>query len=258
MGNNLCLVCQKELEFSQHLFCSQKCSGVNSAFKVSSETFEIEEELLGIFKNNNYLPTGTLTEIGIRYGKTRERIRQLANRVIPNITNLNKKGKQKLCRFCGSVVDRRTRLVFCSDKCQIKQREAVVPHCSGCGTTDNLYPHAKKDVKSWVCRKCNTERVTKYYHTKRGREVMNRNGRLSAKRHRTEYNARCILHYHVRKGDVVKPRSCEICGVWGEVVAHHKDYTKPLEVNWLCRECHRIEHRKKNLTTTNEYATMTI
>lgn len=33
---------------------------------------------------------------------------------------------------------------------------------------------------------------------------------------------------------------CEICGEWAE--AHHTDYTKPLDVRWLCPAHHREEH----------------
>jgi hypothetical protein len=52
----------------------------------------------------------------------------------------------------------------------------------------------------------------------------------------------------VRRGLLV-PQPCERCGFEGrckdgrrKVHAHHDDYSKPLEVRWLCKACHHIEH----------------
>lgn len=44
-----------------------------------------------------------------------------------------------------------------------------------------------------------------------------------------------------------KPSNCRRCGFVPEdstgIHAHHKDYKKPLQVQWLCASCHRKEHR---------------
>jgi predicted transposase YbfD/YdcC len=45
----------------------------------------------------------------------------------------------------------------------------------------------------------------------------------------------------LRTGKINK-RPCEVCGEL-KVDAHHDDYTKPIEVRWLCRK-HHIEHHK--------------
>ena len=39
-------------------------------------------------------------------------------------------------------------------------------------------------------------------------------------------------------GKLIRPTSCEECGSAGKIDAHHEDYSKPLEVNWLCKKCH--------------------
>lgn len=46
----------------------------------------------------------------------------------------------------------------------------------------------------------------------------------------------------IRDGRLVRPPCCQLCGERGRVQAHHADYSKPLEVEWLCFKCHR-EHR---------------
>jgi hypothetical protein len=39
---------------------------------------------------------------------------------------------------------------------------------------------------------------------------------------------------------------CRECGSTIAVEAHHEDYTKPLEVQWLCRKHHARRHAEMN------------
>jgi ribosomal protein S27AE len=55
-------------------------------------------------------------------------------------------------------------------------------------------------------------------------------------------SARTILNRAVRSGAIVR-RQCERCGEM-KTEAHHTDYSRPLDVLWLCKPCHGIEHRK--------------
>lgn len=55
--------------------------------------------------------------------------------------------------------------------------------------------------------------------------------------------ARQALNNAVKRGDVVRPGACEACGHLTAVAGHHDDYSKPLQVRWLCRACHGKEHR---------------
>lgn len=50
----------------------------------------------------------------------------------------------------------------------------------------------------------------------------------------------------VRTGEIIKPLRCEKCGVEEELHGHHADYTKPLEVTWLCARCHRQAHPERS------------
>jgi ribosomal protein S27AE len=57
-------------------------------------------------------------------------------------------------------------------------------------------------------------------------------------------NARTRVHVHIKRGKLVK-LPCEKCGN-ENVEAHHDDYSKPLDVRWLCRFHHNEHHRLQN------------
>ena len=54
--------------------------------------------------------------------------------------------------------------------------------------------------------------------------------------------ARDIVTRAIRSGKI-KKEPCSVCGVQYSQ-AHHEDYSKPLEIIWLCPEHHRARHYK--------------
>jgi hypothetical protein len=57
-------------------------------------------------------------------------------------------------------------------------------------------------------------------------------------RYPDRYKAHCKVNNAVRDGRLHKPSFCEICGKVCKPHAHHADYSRPLEVIWICPECH--------------------
>jgi hypothetical protein len=55
------------------------------------------------------------------------------------------------------------------------------------------------------------------------------------------WNAYNALRRALRSGDLVR-QPCKKCGA-EKTHAHHHDYGKPLDVEWLCSRHHREEHR---------------
>lgn len=61
------------------------------------------------------------------------------------------------------------------------------------------------------------------------------NNPAKAKAHRAVGNA-------VYRGRLTKPEACERCGIVGLLHGHHTDYSRPLDVQWLCPLCHKGAH----------------
>jgi hypothetical protein len=59
--------------------------------------------------------------------------------------------------------------------------------------------------------------------------------------------ARSAVGNALRDGRLQR-KPCEACGATGRVQAHHNDYSKPLDVKWLCFRCHR-EHAHHQVVT---------
>lgn len=55
--------------------------------------------------------------------------------------------------------------------------------------------------------------------------------------------ARTAVSVAVRTGNLI-PQPCESCSKT-PTQAHHDDYSKPLDVRWLCQRCHTEHHRRE-------------
>lgn len=92
---------------------------------------------------------------------------------------------------------------------------------------------------SYRCRDCNTAKVRRYLKTKNGKEktysAINRYHRNNLEKVKARYKAR----YYNKP-----PEKCSECDFKGVVDGHHSDYSKPLEVVWLCRQCHANAHKE--------------
>lgn len=94
-----------------------------------------------------------------------------------------------------------------------------------------------------------------YYHStpkvKEKQVVWRNKNRDKYRRYLRKYNeynplkrrAQRVLNYHVNKGNMTRPDICFECKENCKAEAHHADYTKPLDVIWLCRKCHCAKHR---------------
>ena len=53
-----------------------------------------------------------------------------------------------------------------------------------------------------------------------------------------------LLNYALRINIIQKPDKCSMCGKKDNIQAHHNDYSKPLQVAWVCVKCHAKFHSR--------------
>ena len=54
------------------------------------------------------------------------------------------------------------------------------------------------------------------------------------------------VEYALKSGKLIR-QPCERCGAIERIQAHHDDYSKPLDVMWLCQVHHKERHRELKL-----------
>jgi hypothetical protein len=59
-----------------------------------------------------------------------------------------------------------------------------------------------------------------------------------------KFRARQAVKYALKTGKLIK-QPCEVCNSH-KSEAHHDDYSKPLDVRWLCRIHHNEHHQRRN------------
>jgi len=144
--------------------------------------------------------------------------------------------------------------------------EKAVKKCFKCEnmlSLDEFYQHPQMaDGHLNKCKVCTKEDVSQNYTQRRKQysEYDRRRGHNSERkrkkqeykkryreRHPEKYQAEIIVGNAIRDGKLIKQPCC-ICGVTESVQAHHNDYSKPLDVEWLCFQCHR-EKRHGQIVT---------
>ena len=146
--------------------------------------------------------------------------------------------------------------------------------CTKCGTEKHEYEFRfrKRPARRNQCRECEREKRlkynstpevkillrrsrTKYRNTENGanklreRNIRYRQSGMMKKaieKYRKNNPEKIIANARVRTAikcrHLVRPKSCSVCKTSCKPEAHHFDYSKPLEVVWVCKACHTEFH----------------
>lgn len=85
-------------------------------------------------------------------------------------------------------------------------------------------------------------KVREYRSTPAGKNAVKVTGIRQRNKFPERYEARQAVLVAVRAGRIEK-LPCRVCGD-PAAEAHHPDYSRPLDVIWLCAPHHRAEHRR--------------
>ncbi|MCK9577650.1 MAG: hypothetical protein M0R51_17220 [Clostridia bacterium] len=114
----------------------------------------------------------------------------------------------------------------------------VVKQCPSCGKilplTAFAQDYSKSDNRTSFCKNCRNTR-----------HKMRRLFGFKYKRYTQEPHkakAKNLIRQAIDLGLIDRPEFCEVCGNKGMVEGHHRDYSKPYDVVWLCKNCHAFVH----------------
>lgn len=81
-----------------------------------------------------------------------------------------------------------------------------------------------------------------YHKTEKGKSVRFLATRNYRNANPARYKANTAVSNAVRDGRLIRPNHCDKCGTSCKPSGHHDDYSKPLNVRWLCLSCHKEFH----------------
>lgn len=91
------------------------------------------------------------------------------------------------------------------------------------------------------CKVCNNIQSTAWQKANKAKKAQgNKEWRMrNAERVKVIRDANNAMHRAISKGVLIRGVVCCWCGSDSGIEGAHFDYSKPLEVLWLCRSCHR-------------------
>ena len=200
--------------------------------------------------------------MGRELGISRERVRQLLQQYgIPPRGPKRTYTFSKVCHreACGKTFYINEQIPYlqnrkyCSVICRrlkdprsfLQNGNVYHPFCRYCKKAKEdvgrLMKSSKRKTHTYICRGCNADKAKIYRNTEKGAKIMYEKNKRIRKKHPEKTRARTYLNTYLKRGKIQK-QPCA-CGET-KVDAHHSDYSKPLDVIWLCRQHHADLHMK--------------
>jgi len=145
----------------------------------------------------------------------------------------------KKCNTCGGIKDVSK---FFKDR---SKKDGLITQCKQCKASTNArYKLNNREKILELKRKYYRANPDKYARWNYKTHTQKENERIEYRRKNPDkYRAHTALNHAVERGGIIKPTVCEGCGKKCRLSGHHEDYMKPLDVIWVCAQCHADIHR---------------
>lgn len=112
---------------------------------------------------------------------------------------------------------------------------------------ENLEERRESDARRYIENPKRKQSLLEYQKTIAGKETLKRAAAKWRENNKDKIAAHGVMNRAIRSGRLSRSTSCEVCNKICLTSGHHEDYFKPLEVTWLCHQCHMKLHRKHKL-----------
>lgn len=141
--------------------------------------------------------------------------------------------------------------------CVANRKKRGVARCSLCRSEKPLAQfHSRPDRPSGFLSECDDCRRARWNSNYRvdllasrakSRAKYSKDKRPVEIKEKAKTPAKHAAHQAVARaldaGTLVRPKECSVCGPsLHRIEAHHDDYSRPLDVQWLCASCHKHRH----------------
>lgn len=164
---------------------------------------------------------------------------------------------EKECRTCHKLLD----ISYFYRHGEMKDGHLNI--CIDC-TKERVFKHRishidkirEYDRKRGVTEERKQKNVERYHKIKKEDPdkfiSMNRNRTNNYRqKYKNKQKAVAIVQRNLLSGKLKRIDQCEVCGINKSEHAHHEDYSKPLDILWVCIKCHGYIHRKKREEARN-------
>jgi transposase-like protein len=145
----------------------------------------------------------------------------------------------KICKKCSSELPSDSGFYLNDSSCKDCRKKRVREN-----RRNNIEYYRDYDRK----RANNADRVLArkiYSMTPEGIEAGNRAKNKWTQKNENKRKASSTVNNAIRDKKLTKPNKCECCKKQKtRIEGHHHDYSKPMDVMWLCSSCHRKWHKE--------------
>lgn len=161
-----------------------------------------------------------------------------------DVTQFNKAKKLRdgLTYYCKSCISESKKLYYQKNKDNVKSACLKYYNENRDAVNERNREHGKH------YRIANKEKIREknrlYQKTERGKMVLRRASMKEREAFPEKFKARNAINGAIRSGKI-KRKPCQKCGTSDNIQAHHTDYSKPLDVMWLCHRHHVDIHNNR-------------